>query len=102
MAPSLTTIQREFKIESTVQVQMLLSIFILGYAVGPLILGPVSEEYGRQPILQASNFAFLVFNLGCGFSQNKTQLIICRLFAGIGGSAPLAVWFTISGTRKRC
>lgn len=34
---------------------------------------------------------FLAWNLGCGFAQNHTQLIIFRLMAGLGGSAPLSV-----------
>ena len=34
---------------------------------------------------------FLAWNLGCGFAQNKDQLIAFRFLSGLGGSAPLAV-----------
>jgi len=34
---------------------------------------------------------FLAWNLGCGFAQNRKQLIAFRFVAGLGGSAPLAV-----------
>ena len=91
VAPALSTISREFNITNPFETQMTLSIFILGYAVGPLLLAPLSEEYGRRPVLQASNFFFLAFNIGCGFAQSSGQLIAFRLLAGIGGSAPLAV-----------
>lgn len=39
---------------------------------------------------------FLVFNIGCAVSNNKVQMIVCRFFAGLGGSAPLAVSLTPS------
>ena len=34
----------------------------------------------------------LAWNLGCGFAQNESQLLVFRFLAGIGGSAPLVVW----------
>jgi MFS family permease len=60
-------------------------------AFGPLLLGPLSEIYGRSRVLQLANLWFLVWNLGCAFAQNKGQIIAFRLMAGLGGSAPLAV-----------
>lgn len=62
-----------------------------GTAIGPLFLGPLSEVYGRVIVLQLANLFFLVFNLVCGFAQTTTQLIVFRLLAGLGGSAPMAV-----------
>ncbi len=47
-------------------------MFVLAYAVGPLFLGPMSEIYGRVPVLQIANLFYLVFNIGCGVSQTKT------------------------------
>ncbi|KAL2829315.1 major facilitator superfamily domain-containing protein [Aspergillus pseudoustus] len=91
VAPALTSIAAELDVTDDIVSQLILSIFILAYAVGPLFLAPLSEIYGRVIILQLSNLFFLVFNLACGLAQTKTQLIICRFFAGLGGSAPLAV-----------
>lgn len=42
-------------------------------------------------VLQATNLLYLFFNLGCGFAKTKAQIIVFRFFAGLGGSAPLAV-----------
>jgi len=70
---------------------MLLSIFVLAYAVGPLVLGPLSEVYGRVPVLQLANLFFLVFNLACGFARTGGQMLAFRFLAGLGGSAPLAI-----------
>ncbi len=73
------------------EVEMALSIFVLGYAVGPLFFGPLSEVFGRARVLQASNVFYLAWNLGCGFAQNSAEFFVFRFLAGIGGSAPLSV-----------
>ncbi|KAL2830310.1 major facilitator superfamily domain-containing protein [Aspergillus cavernicola] len=91
VAPALTTLAKDLHIEDAVESQLALSIFVLAYAVGPLFLGPLSEIYGRVIILQLSNLFYLIFNIACGVSQTKTQMIVFRFFAGLGGSAPLAV-----------
>jgi hypothetical protein len=91
VAPALTTMSKDLNITDAVESQLTLSIFVLAYAVGPLFLGPLSEIYGRVIVLQLSNLFYLVFNIACGVAQTKTQVIVCRLFSGLGGSAPMAV-----------
>ncbi|KAI1444492.1 MFS general substrate transporter [Annulohypoxylon stygium] len=91
VAPGLTTIGRELDIPEPFMQNIVLSIFVLAYALGPLAWGPLSEIYGRVPILQFTNLGFLAFALGCGFAKTKTQLIVFRFFSGLGGSASLAI-----------
>jgi hypothetical protein len=91
VAPALPQMAKDLGVHSEVESQMMLSIFLLAYAVGPLFLGPLSELYGRVPVLQLANLVFLVFNLVCGFAQNGAQMLVFRFLAGIGGSAPLAI-----------
>lgn len=91
VAPALTSMARDLKITNEVESQLMLSIFVLAYAVGPLFLGPLSELYGRVPVLQISNLFFLCWNLGCGFAQTKGQMLAFRFLSGLGGSAPLAL-----------
>ena len=91
VAPAIPAISQQFGITNNVEQQLVLSIFILAYAVGPLCLGPLSEIYGRVPVLQLSNLIYLVFNTACGAAQNKGEMIAFRFLAGIGGSAPLAL-----------
>ena len=57
----------------------------------PLFLGPLSEIYGRVPVLQLANLLYLDFNIGCGVCKNKGELIAFRFLSGLGGSAPLAL-----------
>lgn len=91
ISPALNSISKDFGITNEVEAQLTLSIFVLAYAIGPLILGPLSEIYGRVVVLQLSNLFYLAWNLGCGFAQNKSQLMAFRFMSGLGGSAPLAI-----------
>ncbi|TFY74084.1 hypothetical protein EWM64_g9928 [Hericium alpestre] len=91
IAPASLQVANQFNEQNTVIIAMMTSVFVLGYAFGPLILGPLSEIFGRSRVLQLANMWYLAWNLGCGFAQNKGQLIAFRLLAGLGGSAPLSI-----------
>lgn len=90
MAPALTTIAVELDMTST-ESAMSLSIYLLASAFGPLLIGPLSELYGRQLILHTSGIWFFVWNLICGFANTKGTLIAARFFAGLGASAIYAL-----------
>jgi MFS family permease len=90
MAPALSTIALELDMNSTESV-MALSIYLLATAFGPLLIGPLSEIYGRAPILHTSNVWFLVWNIVCGFAKTKETLIAARFMAGFGASAIYAL-----------
>ncbi|CUS11003.1 unnamed protein product [Tuber aestivum] len=91
IAPALGRIAEGFEITEEIETYMMLSVFVLGYVFGPLVLGPLSEIYGRVPVLQLANLFFVVWNTACGFSRTKSQLIVFRFLSGLGGSAPLPV-----------
>ena len=91
VAPALGTMAKEFGISDQVESQLMLSVFVLAYAVGPLFLGPLSEMFGRVIVLQLANLFYLVFNTACGASKNAGMMIAFRFLSGLGGSAPLAV-----------
>ncbi|KAF9031017.1 MFS polyamine transporter [Hymenopellis radicata] len=84
IAPGSSNLAREFGITSETEIALTISVFVLAF-------GPLSEIYGRSRVIQISNIFFFAWNLGCGFSQSKAQLIVFRFFAGLGGSAPLTV-----------
>ena len=91
VAPSLEVIAKDLKITSTAVIPMILSIFMLGFACGPLIISPLSEVFGRVRILQSFNIGYLVFNTACGGSQSKVQILVFRFLAGFFGSASVGV-----------
>lgn len=79
---------KEFHIGSTVAV-LGVSLFVLGFALGPLIWAPLSEMYGRQRLFFWTYLALTAFNAGAAGSQNMETLIILRFMAGTFGSSPL-------------
>ena len=91
VAPAIGTIAKDFNIVNAVEQQLVLSVFILAYAVGPLFIAPLSEIWGRVPVLQLANLFYLVFNTAAGFAHNKGEMIAFRFLSGLGGSAPLAI-----------
>lgn len=66
-----------------------ISLFVVGFAVGPLLWAPLSEMYGRQVLFFTTYAALTAFNAACAGAQNPQTLIICRFFAGVFGSSPL-------------
>lgn len=91
LAPATTYIAQDLGITTSVERSLAVSIFVLAFAFGPLLLGPLSELYGRVRVIQLSNLFFLAWNLGCGFAQSEGQIMAFRFLAGLGGSAPLSV-----------
>ncbi len=66
-----------------------LSLYVLGFMVGPLMWAPLGEVYGRQPILVLTYTALTAFNAGAAASQNIESLLILRFFAGAFGASAL-------------
>ncbi|EKG12692.1 Major facilitator superfamily [Macrophomina phaseolina MS6] len=66
-----------------------LSLFVLGFALGPLLWAPLSELYGRQRVFFITFAAFTAFNAGASEAQNVQTLLILRFLAGSFGSSPL-------------
>jgi multidrug resistance protein len=65
------------------------SLFVLGFAIGPVIWAPMSELYGRQVLFIGTYAMLTAFNAGAAGSQNIQTLLILRFFAGAFGSSPL-------------
>ncbi|RAH69233.1 MFS transporter [Aspergillus aculeatinus CBS 121060] len=67
------------------------SLFVLGFALGPLLLGALSEAYGRRVIMLVSGVCLTAFSAGVAASPNIATVIILLFLAGSLGSAPVAV-----------
>ncbi|CAA9958501.1 Benomyl/methotrexate resistance protein [Pyrenophora teres f. maculata] len=81
-------IMREFGVSQEI-VTLGLSLFVLGFALGPLLWAPFSELYGRQLIFVVTYTAFMAFNAGVAGAPNIQGLLILRFFAAAFGSSPL-------------
>lgn len=84
----ITEIIREFQIGQTVAT-LGVSLFVLGFAIGPLLWAPMSEMFGRQVLFFGTYAAMTAFNAGCAGAQNAHTLIVLRFFSGAFGSSPL-------------
>ncbi|KAL1411387.1 hypothetical protein Q8F55_002343 [Vanrija albida] len=87
-ASTLGDVERRFGVSTEVGI-VGLSLYVLGFGVGPLIWAPLSEIYGRTAAFMWSYPLFCVFNLVCAVSQNIETLLIARLLAGTFGSSPI-------------
>ncbi|QIX01254.1 hypothetical protein AMS68_006771 [Peltaster fructicola] len=91
VVPSLPQVGEDLDIHSSFTLQLIFSLFLLSFIVGPFIIGPMSELYGRRIILQLANVFFLLFTLLCGFARSEGELIAFRILSGLGGCAPQAI-----------
>jgi multidrug resistance protein len=91
VAPALDTIANDFDVQSDIEKFLVMSIFLLAFAIGPFVWGPMSEVFGRVRVMQCANLIFLLFNTLCGFAKTKQQMMAFRFLSGIGGSAPQAI-----------
>lgn len=66
---------------------MTLSLFLVGFAIAPLFCGPLSDRYGRRPVLLLGCAAFALAAAGCTFAPNIQTLLICRTIQGLGSGA---------------
>jgi hypothetical protein len=66
-----------------------ISLFVLGFAIGPLLWAPFSELYGRQILFIGTYAALTAFNAGAAGANSMTTLIVLRFLAGAFGSSPL-------------
>jgi DHA1 family multidrug resistance protein-like MFS transporter len=67
------------------------SLFVAGFAIGPIIWGPLSELYGRRIPLFIGFFLFALFQIPVAVARNVETIMICRFLGGVFGSSPLAV-----------
>ncbi|RDA83480.1 hypothetical protein CP532_7041 [Ophiocordyceps camponoti-leonardi (nom. inval.)] len=81
-------IRAEFDVSSEVVI-LGVSMFVLGFAIGPLIWAPLSELYGRQRVFFVTYMGLTAFNAAAAGAPSMPALIVLRFFAGAFGSSPL-------------
>ncbi|KAG6809193.1 hypothetical protein H0H92_001192 [Tricholoma furcatifolium] len=70
-------------------INLTVTMFVVGFGVGPLLFAPLSEVVGRKPIYCVSIFLYFIFTLPGALAQNRATLVISRALAGIAASAPM-------------
>src|SRR6476661_3585652 len=88
--PSLPDIARQLD-ASTAQVQLTISTYLVGFAVGQIVYGPVSDRHGRKPVLIAAIIIFCAATLICALSTSIEMLMAARALQAIGGSGGIVL-----------
>ncbi|KAG8415889.1 hypothetical protein J3459_013950 [Metarhizium acridum] len=68
-----------------------MTIYLLGWVCGPIIIAPLSELYGRAILYKVCIVLFLLFNVACAVANSLGLLIAFRLLAGIASSCPVTL-----------
>jgi DHA1 family bicyclomycin/chloramphenicol resistance-like MFS transporter len=88
--PSLPDIARQLA-APTAQVQLTISAYLFGFAIGQIFYGPVSDRHGRKPVLLAALGIYCVASLACALSTSIEMLIAARALQAIGGSGGIVL-----------
>ena len=84
--PSLPGLLRHFDADIA-EVQLTLSVFLVGLAVGQLVYGPLSDRFGRRPVLLAGLILYVVASAICALAPSVPTLIAARLLQATGACA---------------
>lgn len=84
--PSLPAIARAFA-SDTAEVQLTLSVFLAGFAASQVVYGPLSDRYGRRPVLIAGLGLYVAASLACMAAPDIGFLIAARFLQALGACA---------------
>ncbi|KAJ7915667.1 major facilitator superfamily domain-containing protein [Mycena leptocephala] len=83
---SIPTLMQQYHMSQEVAI-LGVTLFVFGFAAGPLLFGPASELYGRQAVYRTCGLLYSAFGFGAAFAPNTSGLLIFRFLVGFFGSA---------------
>ena len=83
-------VAREFQVAPEV-IALATTLFVFGFATGPVIMGPASELYGRKLPLFLGYFAFVLFQIPVALAQDVRTILIFRFLGGVASSGSPAI-----------
>jgi multidrug resistance protein len=89
IAPAEDAISEHFHISTELTV-LVVSLYVLGFALGPLCWAPLSEIAGRKLSLLPAMVCLALFSIGTATSQSAASVFVTRFFSGVFGSAPVS------------
>ncbi|KAJ5034845.1 uncharacterized protein L3040_008114 [Drepanopeziza brunnea f. sp. 'multigermtubi'] len=84
-------ITAEFNVTAPIQNALPISIYLVGYILGPLFFAPLSETYGRRVVMVPSFALFTIFTLACALARDWPSFLFFRLVCGINASSSIAI-----------
>ena len=73
------------------QVQLTISSYLFGFAVGQIVYGPISDRFGRKPVLLVALALYGVATIGCAMTQSIEALIAMRFVQALGGAGSIVL-----------
>lgn len=90
LVPSMPELKNYFS-TSAYNVQLTLTVFMFGFAISQILYGPLSDKYGRKPLILLSIFIFIIGSIMGYFSNSIEFLIISRLIQSIGAAGGMVL-----------
>jgi MFS transporter, DHA1 family, multidrug resistance protein len=88
--PSLPAIVREFDVTAS-DVQLTLSVYLLGWALGQVVYGPLADRIGRRPVVLSGLALYIAAGIACAVAPTIEWLIGARFLQAIGGAGPIVL-----------
>lgn len=92
--PSFPDIARAFDVSEKV-IEGTISLNFLGFCIAALFYGPLSDRYGRRPILLIGTVLFLIGSLSCALAPTIEMILFSRFIQGLGAAGSFVVVFTM-------
>ena len=91
MLPALPEIAATLSPDAPNRAQLVVTSFVFGMGFGTLFAGPLSDAFGRKPVILVSSAIYMIAAIACFFAPTLETLLIARLVMGIGGAGPRTV-----------
>lgn len=91
MLPAFPNIAKDLNLSNVNKAQLIISSFILGTGIGQLISGPISDTFGRKPIITIGLGIFIIACCIAYYAKSLELMLVARFIQGLGVSAPRTV-----------
>ena len=91
MLPAFPNIAKDLNLSNVNKAQLIISSFILGTGIGQLISGPISDTFGRKPVITIGLGIFIIACCIAYYAKSLELMLVARFIQGLGVSAPRTV-----------
>lgn len=84
-------LQEVFNVPDGPQLVLPATMYLIGFVLGPLVFAPLSEQYGRRPVLVSTLCLYTVFTMACALAPTWAGFLVFRFLAGMFASPPMSV-----------
>ncbi len=91
MLPALPDIARRLGVDAIREGPLILTVFVIGLGIGQLIHGPLTDRFGRRPVLICGLIGYIIGNLLAGLAGSFTLLLVARFASGLSIAASRVV-----------